>query len=103
MHFFLPTTDVLLKRGEQRLIKITLPFIDEITGLAMIKLLDLKTGCTNTINVKFIRNTGYPDIPNSLSVALVFIKDEAIGVVDLRSTGYCKVKQYYTAPFTALL
>ena len=32
-------------------------FIDEISGLVMIKLLDLKTGCTNMIKVKFFRNT----------------------------------------------
>ena len=36
-----------------------MPFIDEMSGLAMIKLLDLKTGCTNMIKVKFITNTRF--------------------------------------------
>ena len=31
----------------------------------MIKLLDLKTGCTNTIKMKFIRNTRHLDVTNS--------------------------------------
>ena len=50
IHFF-PKTDIHLKSREQRFIKIDVPFIDEMFGLAMIKLLDLKTGCTNTIKV----------------------------------------------------
>ena len=45
----LPKTDVLLKPGKQRYIKIKMPLIDEISGLAMIRIHDLRTGCTNTI------------------------------------------------------
>ena len=59
----------------------------------MTKLLDLKTGCTNTIKVKFIGNTGYLDLTNNSSGTLIFIKDEALGVVDLRSLDYYEVKQ----------
>ena len=33
--------------------------LDEISGLAMNKLLDTRTGCNNKINVKFIRKTGF--------------------------------------------
>ena len=46
---FFPRTDILLKPREQRFIKIDMPFIDEISELAMIKLLDLNTGCNKTI------------------------------------------------------
>ena len=49
--FFLKA-DVFLKSGEQRVIKIYVPFIDEISELTMIKLFELKTGCTNTGKVK---------------------------------------------------
>ena len=59
----------------------------------MLKLLYLKAGSTNTIKVKFIRNTGFHDVTNNSSETLIFSKDEAIGVLDLRSIGYHKVKQ----------
>ena len=39
---FFPKTDVLLKPREPRFIKIDVPFIDEKSGLTMIKLLDVK-------------------------------------------------------------
>ena len=38
----------------------------------MIKLLDLKTGCTNTIKVKFISDTGFLDVANYSSEILTF-------------------------------
>ena len=42
-----------------------MPFIDEISGLTTIKLLDLKTGCTNAIKVKVTRNTGFLEVSNN--------------------------------------
>ena len=39
---FYPKTDVLLKPREQRFIKIYVPFINEFSGLVMIKLPDFK-------------------------------------------------------------
>ena len=41
---FSPKTDIPLMPREERFIKINVPFIDEISGLAMIKLLDFKLG-----------------------------------------------------------
>ena len=82
-----------LRPKEQRLMKIDVPFIGEISGLAMIKLLDLKTGCTNTIKVKFVRNTEFLNVTNNSSELLIFNKDELIGIVDLRSIGYYGIKQ----------
>ena len=61
---FYPKTDVHLKPREKRLIKLNVPFIDEISRLTMIKLLDFNIGCTDTIKVKFIRNTGFHDVNN---------------------------------------
>ena len=42
--------------------EIDIPFIDENFGLAMIKLPDVETGCTNRMKVKFVRNTQFLDI-----------------------------------------
>ena len=85
---FFPQSEILLKPREQKFIE-----IDEISGLTLFKLLDLKTGCTNTIKVKFIRNLGFLDVTNNSSALLIFTKDETLGILDLRSIGYYKVKQ----------
>ena len=42
-------TEILLRHREHRFIKIDVHFVDEISGLVTIKLLDHKTCCTNTI------------------------------------------------------
>ena len=70
-----------------------LPFIDEISGLAMIILLDLNTGYTNTVKVKFIRSTRFLDVTYHSSETLICSKDKTLGVAHLRSVGYYKVKQ----------
>ena len=59
---FFSKVEVLLKPKEQRFIKIDIPFIDEISGLAMNKLLDHKPSCTNMMRVKLVRNTGFLDV-----------------------------------------
>ena len=88
---FFPKTDVLLKPREQSFIKIDVPSIDEISELDMTKLPNLKT-CTNSMKVKFFRNTGYHDVTNNSLEMLIFSKDKALGAVDMRSIGYFKVK-----------
>ena len=42
IHFF-PKEQVILKPREQQFIKIEVPFVDEISGLAIVKILDKKT------------------------------------------------------------
>ena len=79
-----------MKAEQQIFIKIDVPFIDEISGLALIKLLDFKTGCTNTIKVKFVRNTGFLDVTNNSSESCTCSKEEALSVVDLISIAYFK-------------
>ena len=49
---FFSKTEIILKPRKQRFIKIDVPFVDKISGLVMIKLLHLKTGCTKTIKVE---------------------------------------------------
>ena len=70
-----------------------MPFIDEISGLAIIKLLDLKNACANTMKVKFIRNIVFLDETNNSSEQLIFSKDEAWGIVGLKSIRYYEVEQ----------
>ena len=48
-----PKEQVVLKPKEQKLIKVEAPFIDEISGLAIIKILDGSTYSTMLIKLKF--------------------------------------------------
>ena len=43
----------MLKPREQRLIRVEAPFIDEISGLAIIKILDKATYCSMMLKLKF--------------------------------------------------
>ena len=45
---------VILKPKEKKFIKIEAPFIDEISGFAIVKMLDSKEQCTAVLKLKFI-------------------------------------------------
>ena len=53
----------------------------------------MKTGGVNTINVNFIRNVEFLDVTNNSPKQLIFSMNELLGIIDLRSIGYFKVKQ----------
>ena len=48
-----PETEIILKPDEQKLVKVRVPFIDEISGLAIIKIIDGGTYITLSIKLKF--------------------------------------------------
>ena len=50
---------MIWKPKEQRLIKVKAPFIDEILGLAIVKILDEDTHSTILIKLKFIKIQQY--------------------------------------------
>ena len=55
----------MLKPKEKKLIKVKTLFIDEISGLAIIKLLDKTTQSTMMLKVKFMQNSATQDITNN--------------------------------------
>ena len=61
------------------------PFIDEISGLAIIKFLDASTYSTTLIKLKFTYNAAILDIINNGTKIIIFKPEEMIGIVDLRS------------------
>ena len=61
-----PKECVVLKPKEQKLIKVKAPFIDEISGLAIIKILDGSTYSTILIKLKFTHNAAILDIVNNV-------------------------------------
>ena len=83
---------MVLKPKEQNLIKVEAPFIDEISGLAIIKFLAGSTYSTMLIKLKFTCNTAILDIMNNSIKTIIFKPKHMIGIVDLRSLGYYKIK-----------
>ena len=75
----------MLNPREQRLIKVEAPFIDEISGLAFIKILDTTTHSSMMLKLKFTLNITMPDITNNGLDTIILDPKEMLGIVDLRS------------------
>ena len=88
-----PEKEIVLKPNEQKLIKVKAPFIDEISGMTIIKILDGGTYSTLLIKLKLTHNRAILDIVNKGKNTMIFKPEEMIGIVDLRSLGYYKIKQ----------
>ena len=84
---------VEVKPKEQNLITIEAPFIEEISGMAISKLLDRKSHIAITLKLKFIRNRATLKVTNSTEEKVTFNPEHIIGIVDLRLLGYYKIKQ----------
>ena len=88
-----PEKEIVLKPNEQKLVKVKTPFVDEISGMAIIKILDRGTYSTLLIKLKFMHNKAVLDIVNKGKDTMIFKPEEMIGIIDLRSLGYNKIKQ----------
>ena len=73
---------------EQKLIKVKAPFLDEISRLAIVKILEGGTHSTLLIKLKFMHNVAILDIGNNGTETMIFKPEEMLGIVDLRSLGY---------------
>ena len=69
------------------------PFVQEISGMAIVKVLDMQEEVTNIITWKFIRNRVTLKIITNTHETVTFDLTEMIGILDLRSVGYYKIKQ----------
>ena len=90
---FFPREKVEVKPKEQKLIVVEVPFLEEISGMAITKLLDVKDQMTLMMKLKFIRNRATLKVTNSNQEKVMFDPVDMLGIVDLRSLGYYKVKQ----------
>ena len=88
-----PEKEIILKPDEQKLVKVRATFIDEILGLAIIKIIDVSTNSTLLIKLKFTSNKAILDIKNAGKDTMILRPEEMIGIVDIRSLGYHKIKQ----------
>ena len=67
-----PKEHIMLEPKEQKLIKVKAPFIDEISGLAIIKIWDGSTYSTMVLNLKFMHNAAMLDIVNNGPDTIIF-------------------------------
>ena len=89
-----PEKELILKPDEQKLVKVRAPFIDEISGLTIIKITDGKTNGTSVNKVEiYMHNKAVLDIKNAGKDTMILNPKEMIGIVDIRSLGYYKIKQ----------
>ena len=77
----------------QQMVVVEAPFIEELSGMAIVKILDMKEQATSMIKLKFIRNKAVLKITNKTHKTVTFGLTEMIGAADLRSLGFYKIKQ----------
>ena len=68
-------------------------FVEEISGMAIVKIVDQEQRMPMMLKLKFIRNKATLDITNNSRETIIFDKKTSIGILDLRSLGYYKIKQ----------
>ena len=90
---FFPITKVEVAPASQKMVMVEAPFIEELSGMAMVKVLDMKAQTTNMIKLKFIWNKAVLKITNKTRKTVTFDRMGMMGVVDLRSLGFYKIKQ----------
>ena len=90
---FFPVTTVEVMPKLQRMVIIEAPFIKELSGMAMVKISDMKEQTTNMIKLKFIQNKEIFKITNKTHETVTFGRTEMMGIIDLRSLGFYEIKQ----------
>ena len=90
---FFPVMTVEIVPKTQKMVIVEAPFIEELSGMATVKILDMKEQTTNMIKLKFNRNKAVLKITNKTDETVTFERTEMIGIVDLRLLGFYKIKQ----------
>ena len=88
-----PREQVVVKPGEKKLIPIEAQFVEEISGMAIVKIIDQGQKTLMMLKLKFLRNKATLDITNNTRKTSIFDKKVTIGISDLRPLGYYKIKQ----------
>ena len=84
---FFPKEKVEVKPKEQKIMVLKAPFEEEITGMAITKLLDTKEQITLTMKIRFIRNRATFKVKNDTHGTMTFNPTQMLGIIDLRSWG----------------
>ena len=84
---------MVVKPKENKFVKIEAPFIDEISGHVIVKMIDNAGCCTVVLKLKFVRNCASLDVVNNTQETVIFDPNQILGILDLRSLGYYNIKQ----------
>ena len=80
---------------KNKFIKIEAPFIEEISGLAIVKMLDKKAQNTMMLKLKSVQNLATLNVTKSSLETVIFDPKEMLGILDMRLMGYYKIKWGY--------
>ena len=84
---------IVLRTKVQKYITIEAPFVEEISGMATVKILDKPEQVTVMLKLKFIRNRATLNITTNTQEIVIFDSKEMISILDLRSLAYYKIRQ----------
>ena len=90
-----PIDHIILKSKEQKLVKVKAPFLDQLSGLAIVKILGGSTHSTLLIKPKFTCNKAILDIVDNGTETIIFKPEEMLGIVDLRLLGFIRLNKAY--------
>ena len=90
---FFPVTAVEIAPKMQKMVVIEAPFIEELSGMAVVKILNMKEQTMNMLKLKFLRNKAVLKVTNKTHETVTLRWTEMIGVIDLRSLCFYKIKQ----------
>ena len=89
---FFPITKTEVPPKSQKMMIVEAPFVEELSGMAIIKVLDMTLHTTNMMKLKFVSNKAILRITNNTNDVVVFDRQDMIGILDIRSLGFYKVK-----------
>ena len=69
--------------------------MEEISGMAIVKIIDQGQKTPMMLKLKFVRNKAMLDITNNMRETLIFDRKTTTGILDLRSLGYYKIKNEF--------
>ena len=69
---FFSKQQIVLKPKERKFIKIEVPFVDEISGLSIVTMIDNKEQCMMVLKLKFVRNRASLDVTNIMQEMVIF-------------------------------
>ena len=90
---FFPKEKIEIPPKTQKMVIVEAPFQEKLLGMAIIKVLDMTKHITSMMKLKFIRNKATLKITNNTNDMVTFDRKDMIGILDLRSLDYYKVKQ----------
>ena len=85
---FFPVMTIEIAPKTQKMVIIEAPFVEELSGMAMVKILNIKEQITNMIKLKFVRNKAVLKVTNKTGETVPFGRAEMMGIIDLRSLGF---------------